>query len=93
MHEPNFDEHRERITKVAHEALDTNIAHMLADYQGLLALITKVAGPGGHINEAIELLTDRRDEARVIARNELETSPTSGARNSRSPQPAKPPSR
>ena len=60
-------------TLSAHEALGTNIAHLLADYQGLLALIAKVAGPGGHLAEAIDLITNRRDEARVIALNELQT--------------------
>ena len=46
MSDPAFDEHRDRITRVAHEALDTNIAHLLAEYRALLTLVARVAGPG-----------------------------------------------
>ena len=72
MTEPTFDEHRDRIVTIAHEALETTIAHLLTDYQALLALVARVAGDG-HVKPAIELVRDQRDEAKVIAQNELET--------------------
>jgi anthranilate phosphoribosyltransferase len=61
--------HRERIITIAHQALETTIAHQLTNWSALTVL---VAEPGGHLDHAIELLVDRRPEAVTIARNELE---------------------
>lgn len=65
-------DHRERCLELAQQALETTIAHQLADWTALTVLVAKVAEPGGHLDQAIELLVDRRPEAVTIARNELE---------------------
>jgi hypothetical protein len=45
---------------------------MLIDYQAVVGLISRVAAPGNHVDQAIELITERRDEAHTIAKRELE---------------------
>jgi hypothetical protein len=64
--------HRDRILALADQALETTIAHMLVDWTALTVLVAKVAEPGGHLNQAIELLVDRRSEAETIAAREFE---------------------
>ena len=64
--------HRDRILDLAEQAFDTSTATMLMNYQATAGLISMVAAPGNHIDQAIELLTERRDEAETIARRELE---------------------
>jgi hypothetical protein len=64
--------HRDRIIDLADEALNTSTAAVLVDYQAVVALVSRVAAPGNHVDEAIDLLTERRDEANVIAQRELE---------------------
>jgi hypothetical protein len=64
--------HRDRVIDLAHRALDTQTGTQLAHYQALLALIALVAGPGGHLDQAIDLVTNRRDEAETIAAREFE---------------------
>jgi hypothetical protein len=64
--------HRERIIDLAEEAFGTSTATMLIDYQAVVGLISMVAAPGNHVEQAIELITERRDEAQTIARRELE---------------------
>ena len=65
--------HRDRMIDLASRAQDTPTAKALTDYDALLVLISKVAGPGGHLDEAIDLVARRRDEAEVVARSEFDT--------------------
>jgi hypothetical protein len=65
-------DHHDRIVTLAGDALETTLAHQLTNWTALTVLVAKVAEPGGHVDQAIELLTDRRTEAVTIARNELE---------------------
>jgi predicted metal-dependent phosphoesterase TrpH len=64
--------HHDRVTQLASQALETTIAHQLVEWTALTVLVAKVAGPRGHIDQAIELLVDRRPEAELIATRELE---------------------
>jgi hypothetical protein len=64
--------HSERIMDLADKALDTHTAALLLNYQAMSGLISRVAAPGHHIDQAIELITERRDEAETIARHEFE---------------------
>jgi len=64
---------RDRIIDLAYKAQDTPIAAQLTDYQALLTLVALVAGPGGHVQEAISLITDNRAEARTVARAEFDS--------------------
>jgi hypothetical protein len=65
-------DYRARIVTLADQALETSIAHQLTNWTALTALVAKVAEPGGHLDQAIDLLVDRRSEAVTIARTELE---------------------
>jgi hypothetical protein len=65
-------DHRDRIITLAEEAFGTSTATMLIDYQAIVGLISRVATPGNHVDQAIELITERRDEAQTIAKRELE---------------------
>jgi hypothetical protein len=64
--------HRQHIIDLALQAQDTPTANALTQYDALLVLISKVAGPGGHLDAAIELVSQRRDEAETIAEREIE---------------------
>jgi hypothetical protein len=64
--------HRDRIIDLAADALETSTATMLLNYQAMVALISRVAAPGNHVDQAIELITERRDEAETIACREFE---------------------
>jgi hypothetical protein len=65
-------DHRDRIIDLVDQALDTSTAALLVNYQAMVGLVSRVAAPGNHVDQAIELITERRDEAETIARREFE---------------------
>jgi hypothetical protein len=77
---------RERIVDLAEEAFGTSTR--LIDYQAMVGLISRVAAPGNHVDQAIELITQRRDEAATIARRDFEQLRKTDRNSSSSPSHA-----